>query len=227
MGSDDSVSYDTIVKGGHKFAVLTLKPADSRHLFTKELIGEYSKRLQQAVGDNVQGLITTHQGNWFSGGFDYHSAPPVEDFRKLIAEFIQLPFPTVAYIRGRAYGAGFTLALLHDYLVLSNNSPLSLRQDELANGHELPPYAVALVRDKFQLLASLELLVSSAYVTAPKFAPITEYVNPYVGWTVDEVVNKLLQPLVGLVGRNYGSVRKILLPQVCQLVKPKPAGSRL
>ncbi|XP_020080473.1 enoyl-CoA delta isomerase 2, peroxisomal-like [Ananas comosus] len=225
VSSEDSVRYETIETRDGKFALLTLKPTNSHHLFTKKLIEKYSTRLQQAVNDKVKGLITTHDGEWFSGGFDYKSAPEEElvvEFRKLIAQFLDLQFPTAAYVSGFTYGAGFTLALLHDYLVLSNDN-VSLRQDELANGHELPPYAAALVRDKFQLLASLELLVSTKYVTPPQFAPIAEYVNPYVGWSKDEVVEKLLRPLVDLDGSNYSGVRKILLFRVYQLVKLEPA----
>ncbi|XP_020092891.1 enoyl-CoA delta isomerase 1, peroxisomal-like [Ananas comosus] len=194
-----------------------------KHLLSLALINDFNKAVRRAVDDNVVGLITVHSGNSFSGGLDYNSAPEavlVGAFASLIASLIKLPFPTVAKVTGQAYGAGFTLALAHDYLVLSTDSTVSLCQNELTEGHEVPSFAAALLFGKFPPSAAWELAVSTVPVAPPNYSPISDYVGKYVGWSIDDVATKLLEPAAGRVGTAYSAVRKSLLAEVWALVKP-------
>nr|CAD1841162.1 unnamed protein product [Ananas comosus var. bracteatus] len=181
---------------------------DGKHLLSLALINDFNKAVRRAVDDNVVGLITVHSGNSFSGGLDYNSAPEavlVGAFASLIASLIKLPFPTVAKVTGQAYGAGFTLALAHDYLVLSTDSTVSLCQNELTEGHEVPSFAAALLFGKFPPSAAWELAVS----TVPVAPQIT---RPYLTtWGTKRV---RVEHFVADVAPR--AVRARLLPELCE-----------
>ncbi|XP_020081679.1 enoyl-CoA delta isomerase 2, peroxisomal-like [Ananas comosus] len=233
MTSSESVTYGKIHKN---VGSLTLTGPEGKHCLDLDLIKEFSSRLDDAEKDKniIIGLITSHEGSWFSGGLHYPSSETeqkkvVREFEKLIEKLVKLPFPTVARVKGCAYGAGLTLALAHDYLVLSNDTPVSLRQDELAQDHELPHYAAALLTDKFPPSVAWDLAALSPYVKPPHYAPMSDYVKRYVGWSEDQVVDELLRPSASRIRKdngngninsgNYSKLRERLLAHVSGVLK--------
>ncbi|XP_031499441.1 enoyl-CoA delta isomerase 3-like [Nymphaea colorata] len=110
-------------------------------IFVLRLAGETEHRLTQglcsdilhaldAVDDPSSGaaaLVTTNDGRFFSNGLDlawadYDRAARLPSllasFEQVALRYLRLGVPTVAAVRGHAAGAGFLLAMAHDYRVM-------------------------------------------------------------------------------------------------------------
>lgn len=85
---------------------------------------------------DVHAMLLTGQGNAFSAGGDFETIRAMRDDRslrdtvlaahqELFWAMTRLPFPTVAAVNGAAVGAGVTVALLCDLVVMAEDTFLS------------------------------------------------------------------------------------------------------
>jgi enoyl-CoA hydratase len=103
--------------------------------------GEITDALLAAVralrnDDGVRAMVLTGEGDAFSAGGDVETIREMRDdprvrkavlgaHRALFWEMIRLPFPCVAAVNGPAVGAGVTIALLCDLVVIAEEAFLS------------------------------------------------------------------------------------------------------
>lgn len=120
-------------------ATLTLNRPESKnainHLMADEL-GELVGRVKRDA--DVRALVITGAGGAFSAGGDVrgmNSAGPrspaqiragMERYRRATVELMGLDRPVIAAVDGVAYGAGFSLALLADIVLLSDRARLCM-----------------------------------------------------------------------------------------------------
>ncbi|KAG9447862.1 hypothetical protein H6P81_013990 [Aristolochia fimbriata] len=150
----------TLEKRGCVF-LLTLT-GDSEHRLGPSLIDSISAAIRRVRAASAPGsvLVTTAEGKFFSNGFDLNWAKssgltdleleeqmggPFE--RRIMAELLSLPIPTVAAVTGHAAAAGFALALCHDYVFMRKDRGF-LYMSELDIGLPFPDSFMALLRDK-------------------------------------------------------------------------------
>jgi enoyl-CoA hydratase/carnithine racemase len=107
-----------------KIAVLDL--GDDENRFSPEFLDEIDARLDEVVGADAHGLITTGGGKFYSNGLDLdwllahgdQTQSYVGRVQGMLARFLTLPVPTAAAVVGHAFGAGAMLALAHDFRVM-------------------------------------------------------------------------------------------------------------
>jgi len=107
-----------------KIAVLDL--GDDENRFSPEFLDEIDARLDEVVGADAHGLITTGGGKFYSNGLDLDWLMAHGDqtqwyvgrVQGMLARFLTLPVPTAAAVVGHAFGAGAMLALAHDFRVM-------------------------------------------------------------------------------------------------------------
>ncbi|WP_232066707.1 enoyl-CoA hydratase/isomerase family protein [Mycobacterium parmense] len=117
---------------------------------------------------DVRAMVLTGQGNAFSAGGDFETIRAMRDDRQLRDTVLaahqelfwvltRLPFPTVAAVNGAAVGAGVTVALLCDLVVMAEDAFLSDPRVSLglldgAGGFVLWPLLTSLSAAKEHLL---------------------------------------------------------------------------
>jgi enoyl-CoA hydratase/carnithine racemase len=107
-----------------KIAVLDL--GDDENRFSPEFLDEIDARLDEVVGADAHGLITTGGGKFYSNGLDLdwllahgdQTQSYVGRVQGMLARFLTLPVPTAAAVVGHAFGAGAMLALAQDFRVM-------------------------------------------------------------------------------------------------------------
>jgi enoyl-CoA hydratase/carnithine racemase len=107
-----------------KIAVLDL--GDDENRFSPEFLDEINAHLDDVVGANAHGLVTTGGGKFYSNGLDLdwlmahgdQTQSYVGRVQAMLARFLTLPVPTAAAVVGHAFGAGAMLALAHDFRVM-------------------------------------------------------------------------------------------------------------
>jgi enoyl-CoA hydratase/carnithine racemase len=113
-----SLTYDD------KIAILNLGDGENR--FTPDFLDDINARLDQVVGDEAHGLVTTATGKFYTNGLDLDWLIAHADqtqwylgrVQALLARMLTLPMPTAAAVVGHAFGAGAMLALAHDFRVM-------------------------------------------------------------------------------------------------------------
>ncbi|XP_072979537.1 enoyl-CoA delta isomerase 2, peroxisomal-like [Typha angustifolia] len=123
----------TLEKRGHVY-VLTLT-GSGEHRLNPTLLTSIRSHLARIRSDTASdpnrpaALVTAAEGKFFSNGFDlawaYSASTSAADrrrmtelHRRLVADLVSLPMPTVAAVTGHASAAGVILALSHDYLLM-------------------------------------------------------------------------------------------------------------
>jgi enoyl-CoA hydratase/carnithine racemase len=107
-----------------KIAVLDL--GDDENRFSPEFLDEIDARLDEVVGADAHGLITTGGGKFYSNGLDLDWLMAHGDqtqwyvgrVQGMLARFLTMTVPTAAAVVGHAFGAGAMLALAHDFRVM-------------------------------------------------------------------------------------------------------------
>jgi enoyl-CoA hydratase/carnithine racemase len=107
-----------------KIAVLDL--GDDENRFSPEFLDEIDARLDEIIGADAHGLITTGGGKFYSNGLDLDWLMAHGDqtqwyvgrVQGMLARFLTMTVPTAAAVVGHAFGAGAMLALAHDFRVM-------------------------------------------------------------------------------------------------------------
>lgn len=123
-----------------EIGTLTLNRPDSLNAMSPELIGELVVAAGWlADGANLRALIVTGAGdrafssggdvNWFKQGVDDPEIDLPASVRRgadvlhqAIVDFRRIPYPVIAAVNGVAAGAGFSLALMCDIRIASENA---------------------------------------------------------------------------------------------------------
>lgn len=110
-----------------KIAVLDL--GDDENRFSPEFLDQVDAHLDELVGSDAQGLVTTGGAKFYSNGLDLDWLAAHGDqtqwyigrVQAMLARFLTLPVPTAAAVVGHAFGAGAMLALAHDFRVMRSD----------------------------------------------------------------------------------------------------------
>jgi enoyl-CoA hydratase/carnithine racemase len=110
-----------------KIAVLDL--GDDENRFSPEFLDQINAHLDDVVGSDAQGLVTTADGKFYSNGLDLvwltahgdQTTWYVGRVQAMLARFLTLPIPTAAAVVGHAFGAGAMLAVAHDFRVMRSD----------------------------------------------------------------------------------------------------------
>lgn len=115
-------------------ATLTLKRPEARNALSVPMVGELDERLTQiARDDGVRVLILTGAGGAFCAGGDvrsmHGSTRDAQTWRsgmrrahRIVRTLHRLDKPVIAAVDGVAFGAGFSLALLADIVLVSDRA---------------------------------------------------------------------------------------------------------
>ncbi|MEV0355552.1 enoyl-CoA hydratase-related protein [Nocardia sp. NPDC050697] len=106
---------------------LTLNRPDRRNALDRALWAALREQLADIAAGGARAVVLTGAGGAFSGGADLSATADVEEFpdpaeemrgiNEVVRRLHELPVPTVAKVRGPAYGAGWNLALACDLVV--------------------------------------------------------------------------------------------------------------
>ena len=117
----------------HGVATLTMNRPDARNALSNELKDAFAQAIPQlAADDNVRALVLTGAGGAFCAGGDLRGMLAVRDqmdvagwrqrmldVQPWLRQLLTLDKPVVAAVDGVAYGAGFSLALVADFVLAS------------------------------------------------------------------------------------------------------------
>jgi len=110
----------------HHDRIAVLNLGDDENRFSPEFLDQFDAHLDDAVGDGVQGLVTTATGKFYSNGLDLDWLAAHGDqtqwyvgrVQALLARVLTLPIPTAAALNGHIFGAAAMLAMAHDFRVM-------------------------------------------------------------------------------------------------------------
>lgn len=116
-----------LVEYAHGVCTLTLNRPQRRNALDRALWAALGRELDRIATGAARAVVLTGAGGAFSAGADLYGAAEVTEFTDPAAEMtsinavvrllFELPVPTVAKVRGPAYGAGWNLALGCDFVV--------------------------------------------------------------------------------------------------------------
>jgi len=118
-------------------ATLTLNRPDRLNALTPKMGHEISAALGEAVAKGARALILTGSGRAFCAGADIgedspvtamedYGAPLEESYNALVLKLADLPIPVVTAVNGPAVGAGCSLAMLGDLVLMGRSAYLLL-----------------------------------------------------------------------------------------------------
>ncbi|XP_060675267.1 enoyl-CoA delta isomerase 1, peroxisomal-like [Ziziphus jujuba] len=228
----------SLEKKGNIF-VLTLT-GSGEHRLNPTLVDSIRSALRQirAQSSSSSVLITTAQGKFFSNGYDLkwaqssHSRLHLMDakFRSIVADLISLPMPTIAAVTGHASGAGFILALSHDYVLMKRHRGF-LYMSELDNQLVISAWFMALIKCKIGAPTSRrDVVLRADKVTADEAVKrrIIDSAYDSAEQTVEAAVG-LGKKLVGRKwkGDVYAQIRMEVLSDVLDEIHIGNTGSKL
>lgn len=129
-----------LYKFENSVAVLVLNRPESLNAISTELIDDLSEALRRAKNDKARALILTGEGRAFSAGGDIRQMreiaqregkieafldEPLKKLHKVVEELDNLPFPTIAVLKGIAAGAGGTLAIACNFVIAEVSSSIN------------------------------------------------------------------------------------------------------
>jgi enoyl-CoA hydratase len=139
-GGDPSCAHAhpaVVVERHGSVACVTLARPDQANALDAEITDALLGAVRALRDDaDVRAMVLTGQGNVFSAGGDIETIRAMRDDRQLRDTVLgahqelfwvmtRLPFPTVAAVNGAAVGAGVTVALLCDLVVMAEDTFLS------------------------------------------------------------------------------------------------------
>jgi 2-(1,2-epoxy-1,2-dihydrophenyl)acetyl-CoA isomerase len=128
-----------IIYEKHKtHAVITFNRPDKGNTYNLHLVDEMIEAIEDAKQDDAVRVlvITGGKASAFCGGYDLYDFTPTteehsplrwvfeerEGFHKLINKIVQFDKPIIASVNGPALAAGFTLALICDFRIVSEKA---------------------------------------------------------------------------------------------------------
>jgi enoyl-CoA hydratase len=135
--SDTDAHPAVVVDRLGSVARVTLARPEKANAMDTEITDALLAAVQELRDDpDVHAMVLTGQGSAFSAGGDFETIRAMRDDRALRAAVLaahqelfwamtHLPFPTVAAVNGAAVGAGVTVALLCDLVVIAEDTFLS------------------------------------------------------------------------------------------------------
>lgn len=115
-----------------KTLLITLNAPEKRNALIMEMRNELLESLEQAEhDDNIRCIVLTGEGKAFSAGGDLTALKELKalEGRKrlqasqpLMIKMLEIEKPIIAAVNGAAAGAGFSLTLLCDFIVASDNA---------------------------------------------------------------------------------------------------------
>ncbi|MBP8273058.1 MAG: enoyl-CoA hydratase/isomerase family protein [Acidobacteria bacterium] len=205
------------------------------NIITAELV----RQLRQAADDlrqlpTVRLVVLEGEGNDFSFGASVpeHAPGQIEevlpDFHALMLDWLHLPMPTAALVRGRCFGGGFELALACDFILAADDATFAL--PEIALG-VFAPAASVLLPARVGLAAATSALLTGATRTSAEWhalgliertAPVerlnaaaNEWFASGIGrWSAESLrhaVNALRGPVRELAVRELARVEQVYL----------------
>ncbi|HVY11645.1 MAG TPA: enoyl-CoA hydratase-related protein [Mycobacteriales bacterium] len=116
-------------------SIVTLARPDNANALDAELAAALLGAVQRVAVDGTRAAVITGEGSAFSAGGDFRTIQDMQDpeirtavldvHRELFWQLVRSPIPTVAAVNGPAVGAGVTLAVLADLVVMSQDAYLS------------------------------------------------------------------------------------------------------
>jgi len=153
----------------HGVLVVTLDRPPANALDESLLLG-IEEACDRAESDGqVRALVLTGAGDFFCGGFDLGSARRDEAatrhlgelYREAHLRLLELPKPTVAFVRGHATAGGLVLVLACDYR-LGVVGDWKLGLNEVAIGASFPRVAMEIVRLRLPHARASELVLGAS-----------------------------------------------------------------
>jgi len=161
-------------------AILVLNRPEKRNAMSDEMLHVFNAELERAIADdNVRTIVVTGSGDCFTSGRDRNdvgtsSSRPVsledmtversvELFTDTLRRLIASPKPTIAAVRGYAFGGGQAMALACDFLVAESTARFA--NIEMTYGFPAALNSVLLMRQLGRRRA-LEIAMTGDILTA-------------------------------------------------------------
>jgi enoyl-CoA hydratase len=158
--------------------VLTLARPSKANAMDADLAVALLEAVRLATADGAGALVITGEGDSFSAGGDVRTIQQMQEptvrsevlevHRELFWEMLRLPIPTVSAVNGPAVGAGLTVALLADLVVMAEDAFVSDPRVSLglldgAGGLVIWPLLTSLSAAKEHLLLGDRVSAAEAY----------------------------------------------------------------
>jgi enoyl-CoA hydratase len=133
-GPESDANPAVVIERRGQVACVSLARPDKANALDAELAdGLLAAVLTLRADADVRAMVLTGQGSAFSAGGDFTTIRAMRDDRQmrdtvlevhqeLFRVMTRLPFPTVAAVNGAAFGAGVTVALLCDLVVMAEDA---------------------------------------------------------------------------------------------------------
>lgn len=159
-------------------SIVTLARPDKANALDADLAAALLDAVQQVAVDGTRAAVITGEGAAFSAGGDFRTIQDMQNpeirsavlgiHRTLFWEVIRSPIPIVAAVNGPAVGAGATVALLADLVVMSHDAYLcdprvSLGLLDGAGGLIIWPLLTSLSAAREYLLLGDRVTADNAY----------------------------------------------------------------
>ncbi|MET3682259.1 enoyl-CoA hydratase/carnithine racemase [Alkalibacillus flavidus] len=172
------MSTVTWEKQNEHVAVLTLNRPEAANAFSKQLIADFHKALNDIEEDeSIRALIITGEGDKaFCAGADLKErrsmtqdevVKTVQSIGDLVSRVGHLKVPTIAAINGAAFGGGLELTLACDIRIASDHAKMGLTETSLAiipgaGGTQRLAKLIGLAKAKYYILTAKRMTSDEA-----------------------------------------------------------------
>lgn len=126
------MSYETIrYELTDKVALVTVNRPQRGNAYSFLTMEEVAAACNQALAEGARALVLTGEGKIFCSGADLVDNKPEENdasdvaryrWRPLFTTIRNLPIPTIAAVQGHAFGAGCTVAITCDFVLMARSA---------------------------------------------------------------------------------------------------------
>lgn len=141
-------------------------------------------------------------------------------FEKVVIQFMNLPFPTVALINGHAYGGGFLFSIAHDFRVM-NSVKGWICIPAVNLGLKLPLVIIQILKDKIGPVNAKDMILLGKKYNAVQALQMN---------LVDKIFpeNEMLEKTIEMIEKelpknltSFADLRRSLYDSTIQVVKSK------
>jgi len=206
-------------EGGVRVLRLDRPPANA---IDEGLLHDLAVAAEEARTDPaVRAVVLTGTGAFFSGGFDFRSAPRDDAAQRTMRDLyrdahlalLTLPKPTLAMVNGHATAGGFVLALACDYR-LGAAGDWKCGLNEVSVGAGFPKVAVEIVLLRLPHARAAELMLGAALYPAsqaPRLGLVDELIEPT---ELEATVLRRAARLAAFPRESYAHTKAALLGDV-------------